>query len=346
MGKYRNWRGDPTWLEQVLRDEGLNVQVIPGWRNHGHGDFGPIWGTMWHHTGADNTSAQYCYNGRSDLPGPICNIHLGRGGQVTLVAVGVAWHAGIGSWPGIPTNAGNQVLIGVEMQEDATNWPPEMWPAAVKIGAAISRVLGKNAIDSNVAHKEYGRVQGKWDPGNWDMVEFRRQIQARIDGRNPAPMLPGKNPEGWTLPGGKYYGPLDGPENSISGMYGEPAGWMAGLLKWQVAVGIPATGKYDAATRQAAINLQKKMGYNPDGLIGHGTFVAAFKKEDKVDLNTKVKSTVEGSTVEAPLWMFLMWSNGNAHRTEEKVTRLEGQVTELTKAVSELVIALADKKEA
>ncbi|WP_395705004.1 N-acetylmuramoyl-L-alanine amidase [Rhodococcus ruber] len=182
--------GDPTWLADVLRAEGVRVVewrerdrtgAEYDWRQIGHGDFGDVWGVLWHHMGVNDQGADIIRHGVPGLAGPIANIHLARNGTATVVAAGVAWHAGNGSWPGLPTNNANPRLIGVEMAGNGTDpWPPECWDAAVRIGAAISRRLGYGA-DRNIAHKEWaGRAQGKWDPGNWDMDAFRRDIHNRL----------------------------------------------------------------------------------------------------------------------------------------------------------------------
>ncbi|SDT84708.1 hypothetical protein SAMN04488548_13125 [Gordonia westfalica] len=43
---------DPVWLPDVLRAEGLKVDIYPGAFERGHGDFGTIWGPFMHHTGS------------------------------------------------------------------------------------------------------------------------------------------------------------------------------------------------------------------------------------------------------------------------------------------------------
>jgi hypothetical protein len=110
------WTGDPVWLAEVLRaqEPKLNVVELPDWMSYGHGDYGPIWGVMVHHTGNARADAMSIRNGRPDLRGPLSNLHIAQDGTVTVVAAGVCWHAGMGSYPGIPTDGGNQVLIGIE----------------------------------------------------------------------------------------------------------------------------------------------------------------------------------------------------------------------------------------
>lgn len=183
------WTGDPVWLADVLRAEGLRVVEYPGWRDRGHGDFKDIRGVMVHHTGSDTATAASIATGRPDLAGPLSQIHIARDGTVTLVAVGVAWHAGKGSYPWLPTDLGNWHLIGIEAANSGTsttaahrtNWPDAQYDAIVRCCAAINRRLAQNS-SRTIGHKEYaGRAQGKWDPGAIDMGVLRADIQRQID---------------------------------------------------------------------------------------------------------------------------------------------------------------------
>ena len=187
------WTGDPTWLEEVLRPAlGGRLKTLPGWQNRGHGDFKDIRGVMVHHTGNSRETAQSIANGRSDLPGPLSNIHIAPDGTVTIVAVGICWHAGAGSLPWLPTNNANSHLIGIEcawptIRSDGSYNAAEKWPDAQIISmrdtcAALAKKLGV-PVSKIIGHKEWaGASQGKWDPGNLDMSWFRSEVQKDIDG--------------------------------------------------------------------------------------------------------------------------------------------------------------------
>ena len=197
------WSGDPVWLEDVLRPAlGGKLKTLDGWQDSGHGDFGNIWGVMVHHTGNARADAWSIRNGRPDLDGPLSNLHIAQDGTVTIVAVGICWHAGMGSYPGIPTNNGNQVLIGIECAwpRDTSITPAtqgrERWPDPQIISmrdtvAAILTRLGVGA-DRVIGHKEYaGAVQGKWDPGNLDCTWFRGEVAKAMRGEfKPKPKPP------------------------------------------------------------------------------------------------------------------------------------------------------------
>ena len=192
------WTGDPLWLADVLEawdgsPTKLKVSELPDWQQYGHGDFGPIWGVMVHHTGSAAADAMSIRNGRPDLQGPLSQLHIAQDGTVTVVAAGVAWHAGAGSYPGIPTNYGNQVLIGIECAwpRDTSITPAtqtrERWPDAQIIAmrdtvAAILTKLGYGS-DRVIGHKEWaGKSQGKWDPGGIDMNWFRSEVAKAMRG--------------------------------------------------------------------------------------------------------------------------------------------------------------------
>lgn len=173
---------DPTWLPEVLRAAGLTCHVYPGAFERGHGDFGDIWGVMCHHTGAPWHSAPG--------PGPIANhpslglasqLFLGRAGEYTLCGVGIAWHAGQGEYPGLPTNDANRVTIGIEAENSGTEgWTRAQYTSYVRGVAAILCHLGRDASHV-IGHKEWaGKSQGKWDPGGIDMTAFRRDVQSEL----------------------------------------------------------------------------------------------------------------------------------------------------------------------
>lgn len=174
-------RGDLMILPDLLRAFGVEVKEFDGWRTRGHGDFNVIWGVVAHHTGGNNTPASLIAYGHSALWGLLSQIHLDRNGVATIVGIGHAYHAGVGSWPGIQTNNANAVTLGVEANSDGTSpWPPVMLDKYYRICAAICWYLGHSSLRT-IGHKEWGKVQGKWDPGGIDMPTFRANVQRYID---------------------------------------------------------------------------------------------------------------------------------------------------------------------
>lgn len=212
------WTGDPTWLADVLKaqEPALKVRELPSWKEYGHGDFRNIWGVMVHHTGNARETAESIRKGRPDLPGPLSQLHIAQDGTVSIVAAGISWHAGAGSYPGIPTNLANYHLIGIECAwpRDTSITPAtqgrERWPDAqiIAMRDTVAAILSKLGYGSDrvIGHKEWaGRVQGKWDPGNIDMNWFRAEVAKAQKGqfrvakpKDPVPAKPKQYPRDFT----------------------------------------------------------------------------------------------------------------------------------------------------
>lgn len=117
-------------------------------------------------------------------------------------------------------------------------------------------------------------------------------IASRLGGSSgPSPTPPptsGVPP--FPLPGGYYYGPKNGPEESISGMYGEPQPWIDGLVQAQQRLEyhspgcLPlygADGMYgedmSGETHDATLAFQQRNGnLECDALIGPATWTALW----------------------------------------------------------------------
>lgn len=184
------WRGDPTFLPELLKFWGLDVAVLDGAFDRGHGDFGAIQGIVVHHIGSNRYDAWNI--ARHPSLGLCSQLHLSRAGKVTVCGVGIAYHAGRGWFDGWPTNNANAVSIGVEAESDGVSpWPQEELDAYYKLCAAILWFLGKRATTQTLlAHWEYSMAaQGKWDPGAgngksgavMNMDEFRARVNYYID---------------------------------------------------------------------------------------------------------------------------------------------------------------------
>lgn len=183
------WTGDPVWLERVLRDAGLSVSIYNGSVDRGHGNMGTLWGTMLHHTGAPV--------GSNPGPGAIANhpslglaaqLHLSRAGHWTVCGIGIAYHAGAGSYPGLPTNNANPIVVGVEAENSGTEgWSPEQYWSYVRGVAAINREMGRDHTRA-IGHKEWAAVQGKWDPGGMNLDKFRSDVREILAGPDAPPV--------------------------------------------------------------------------------------------------------------------------------------------------------------
>ena len=176
-----------TWLAAVLHDAGLNVIEEAGWESRGHGNVGDIKGVLCHHTAGELhgniPSLGTLIHGRSDLPGPICNLGLARDGTYYVIAAGRAWHAGAGAWHGIVN--GNSNMIGIEAENAGClhgpnadfPWPEVQMVAYARGVAAILKKI-KAPVIMCAGHKEYALPKGRKVDPDFDMNEFRKRVSA------------------------------------------------------------------------------------------------------------------------------------------------------------------------
>lgn len=191
------WRGDPVFLPEVIRAEGLDLDLTEGCMASGWGDVLACLGILGHHTAGGGTNDWRVVKwGRADLPGPLAQLVLEKSGLIRLIAIGVCYHAGTGQVPGIPASQGNQYLIGIEAVSKGTapwDWTGKQLEVYIRLSAAILRFLRRDA-SWFWGHLEYS-WEGKIDPAGIDLNDFRRQIQVVIDGG------PGTLPDGSKAPG-------------------------------------------------------------------------------------------------------------------------------------------------
>lgn len=141
-----------TSLDDWLRAEGCVVVEQSGWSSRGRpsstGSFNPL-GVLWHHTGTKSSSSNphptlsMCINGRSDLPGPLCQALIGYDGKVYLIAAGRANHAGEAKASGpMPGGDGNALYVGFEIDYDGTQkMSAAQYDASILAAAAVLRHL-------------------------------------------------------------------------------------------------------------------------------------------------------------------------------------------------------------
>lgn len=228
------------WLADVLRQAGLPVRELPGWKTRGHGEMGQIFGVLAHHTAGPRTgnypSEGVVVSGRPDLAGPLANLGLARDGTWIVVAAGQAWHAGSGSISWCPKDTGNTHLLGVEGESCGVvdDWTDAQRGSYPRGAAALLSHLGLPASRA-IGHKEWAPTR-KIDPAFWDMSVFRADVarwQATASKPPPAPVPPRplredddmyvkteSVPKGpiWTglLSGGVLIGPLSPGETSAA----------------------------------------------------------------------------------------------------------------------------------
>jgi peptidoglycan hydrolase-like protein with peptidoglycan-binding domain len=182
-----------TWIADKCRYYGLDVVEVDGWRTRGSSSFDP-YGVVCHHTAGspdgEMPSLRLLINGRSDLPGPLCNVALGRSGKVYVVAAGRANHAGAGGWHGL---VGNSSVLGIEAEStgsaDGQNWTAEQRRVYPILAAAL-KAGAKSPTDFSIicAHREWAPTR-KVDPRGIDMPSLRDTAR-RFDPRPPPPPPP------------------------------------------------------------------------------------------------------------------------------------------------------------
>ena len=252
-----------TWLADVLKIAGLKVSEVDGWRDRGRGDVRRIFGVICHHTatplGGNMPSLNVLIRGRSDLPGPLAQLGLGRDGTYYIIAAGRANHAGRGEWRGIRNGNANFIGIEAENAGEGDPWPEIQLDAYHRGVAALLRRVGQSS-DFCAGHKEYALPRGrKPDPHTLDMDQFRATVAAFMSGAGPAPrLIPGVEP----TPGG------GGRPTLRRGMTGA----LTRLV--QAKVGIKVDGNFGARTEAAVRAFQRAHALVPDGIVGPKTWRA------------------------------------------------------------------------
>lgn len=139
-----------TGIASRLRAAGLDVREVKDWKTRGRdfagtsGPFKPI-GSVNHHTAgppetptSKTPSLNICIFGRSDLPGPLCNVYLGYDDIVYVVAAGVANHAGLPDGGVCRGMRGNSQAYGLEIEHTGKSpLPIDRARIAARIHAAL-----------------------------------------------------------------------------------------------------------------------------------------------------------------------------------------------------------------
>lgn len=252
------------WMPEVLLSAKLKVALVDGWEERGTRDVDRILGTLCHHTGGrpdGNMPALHTLvHGRSGLAGPLAQLGLGRDGTFYVVAAGRANHAGSGVWRGVTTGNGSFIGIEAENTGKANDQP---WPAiqidAYQRGvAALLARLGLSA-DACAGHKEYALPRGRKVDPSFDMLGFRANVAAIMEGRAPDPSL---------IPAIES-APRRGQEPRSTlrrGASGLLVSTLQLLLKTQV------TGDFTAENEALVRAFQRSMGLVPDGIVGPKTW--------------------------------------------------------------------------
>jgi peptidoglycan hydrolase-like protein with peptidoglycan-binding domain len=256
--------GYQTDLLEALKDWGLTVVEVNDWRTRGSSSFNPG-GSVNHHTAGSRNgvipSLRLLTEGRSDLPGPLCNVGQSRSTDfdasqkydvVYLIAAGRANHAGRGGWQGL---VGNSSVFGLEIEHSGSAAEP------------FSAEVGGYDIAKVCQHKE-------WAPGrkidfiNANGQDFRNAVALTVlGGKGSAPeQTPGPAPTQAAADPAPQ--PTAGPRVLREGMSGTD------VKGWQKLVGVKTDGVFGPATKAATIKFQSAAGLTADGIVGPRTHKA------------------------------------------------------------------------
>ena len=186
-------------LLAALREEGLRVVEVRGWRKHNRnaqGRWGPVRGVMLHHSVTSGTAytVDMCHDGHHALPGPLCHGVIAKDGTVHLVGHGRANHAGLGDGdvlraveherrlprPNERDVDGNRYFYGFECEnlgDGEDPWPAAQLDAVERAAAALCRHHGWHS-GSVIGHKEWSSQ--KVDPRGFSLGGMRKRIAERL----------------------------------------------------------------------------------------------------------------------------------------------------------------------
>jgi N-acetylmuramoyl-L-alanine amidase/Putative peptidoglycan binding domain len=253
------------WLPHVLKSAGLKVALVEGWEVRGQRDVGPIQGVMCHHTATQRREGNMptlktLIEGRPDLRGPLAQLGLGRDGTFYVISAGRCNHAGAGVWRGFTNGNANFICIEAENTglADDFPWPPVQMDAYHRGVAAILGHLGLGA-ECCAGHKEYARPLGRKPDPSFDMISFRHEVAAILNGTVPPPVL---------IPATEPAGPAAAP-----GRLTLRRGATHELVMLiQKKLGVEADGHFGPKTEAALRVFQRSRQLVADGIVGPKTW--------------------------------------------------------------------------
>lgn len=169
-------------MATVLRDAGLNVVEIEGWKTRGRRggeELTAVRSIIVHHTvgarAGNFPSRDVLVNGRPGLSGPLCNLGVGRDGTWFVVAAGKANHAGAVVDP----DYANAFSLGVECENTGTGeeWT-QQFLASIERGCAALANEYDVPTGNVLGHKEVCDPPGRKPDPSTSMPNIRAGVNA------------------------------------------------------------------------------------------------------------------------------------------------------------------------
>ena len=265
--------GRDLGIADRLRAAGLNVVEVAGWQTRGSDSFNPR-GSVDHHTAGPRNgnapSLNICVNGRTGLPGPLCNVLVGRDNTCYVVAAGKANHAGLGGWRGL---VGNSSVFGVERENVGTGaepWRPDQTETAAKVHAALISVHGANS-ELVCEHKEWA-PRRKIDAYGVDGDQMRSMVRVFLGKPNPIPPPTPPKPDNNFL---KSISEAAKKKPTLKrGMKDDSVKDLQSNINAIVKKNVlTVDGDFGASTERWVKQFQKDRGLTADGVVGYNTWV-------------------------------------------------------------------------
>ena len=149
------------------------------------------------------------------------------------------------------------------------------------------------------------------------------------------------DPDAFPLPDGWYFGPLDGPNESISNAWQPRPEWVAALKRYQRTLSLPESGVWDLATSKATTQIQIANGWPLSGQVYRGEWDVVIRHGQRPDYGLKPITKLEYPDVseyqglplsEAMRTGFVMFrvNNGNVvdRNAQENLGRAAGLVAD------------------
>lgn len=185
------------------------------------------------------------------------------------------------SWDNLVANSNH--LSGTALDLNATQWPWKTYRMPQWMVDKINE--GLRLFEGNIFH---GRNWGTPDEMHFQINGYNPDKLAAFNGKLKQGYLgiyAPADPNAFPLPVGYAFGPLEGPEWSISGSYsGDLPAWKEALGRWQAEAGLVVTKKWDVQTAGAVQKIQEERGWWNDenrmkGYLYTGEWEAVIKQD-------------------------------------------------------------------